>query len=1651
MSISTPSSWPLSGDTVSVSHQNLPHVWFRLYRRDWRPDEALLDGEIDLKDEDIERLVKEKPLRSWDAKLPDPRDYQRRATEVATPADLEAGYHLLVVSGTEDFTGKDAVLTWVNVHVSNFGISIDSISGKAERIGGLVFDPVSGAPLAGVKVEIRIAGDDEEGFETHELRSGADGSFEMRTRATGKGLKYLAVAGDGVDRAVCRDTAWSYASTSARKETVTFFTDRKIYRPGQTIHFKGVCCESDRTGGKYRTVNGKSIKVALTGPNEQKVAELELVTNAYGSFAGTFTAPAKSLLGSFQISAGELGYQSIRVEEYKRPTFTVELQAPDKPVKIGGIVEMKGIAKSYTGAPVDGAEVEWNVDRYTFWTGWGAWRNWNDLGLETREFAGGKAVTATDGSFTISFVAEPGELLEPQMGAAFAYEVIATVTDQAGESSDDYREVSVGYSDFTAELAVDDWQEAGKPVVFEVRTQTHDGKGYPAAGTLRIHKVKQPQVCPREIDETEDTSPISTDPIPGPNGWEMGEMVAEVAVRTEITKDDECLAKVPVSLPAGMYRAVFEAKDSGQFKVEAICGVQVVDPEAERFDTMIPFHSGAPALTREPGEPFTLLWGSGFENARVCVEWFKDDSLLKREWSAPGRTQQVFSYTPDESLRGGFTVRLLQFSMNRLHSETHCIRVPWTNKDLKLRWEHITSKLQPGAKDVWTAVVSGPDGAAAVAEMVAALYDASLDDLAWHSFDDFQSLFRSGSWNVWDCHTSSCGTYDSHISFDDSDFWGQVDHPFRSLIPALDDGKHFIGFGVNEYGRMGIINGHDVTLLTTEAWDSYEPPELPNSVGAGSFPVTPATPAGGRRTLSPEEVALEEQRRKELTAIPVRRKLQETAFFYPHLTSGADGEVRISFTMPEGLGKWRFLGFAHDAAMRYGSLEGETITAKDLMVQPNPPRFLREGDVLDFTVRVTNQSEHEQSGMARLSLMDAATDEDRSALLEGRPSDQAFRIPAEQSRTLSWRLNVPEGTGFLRYKALATCGDLTDGEEGWLPVLPRRILVTDSMMLPVRDAGEKSYTFEKLGESAKSDSLKHQFLDVQVVSQPQWYAVMAMPYLMEFPHECSEQTFSRYYANVLAAHLVKSDPAIRRVFESWRGTDALDSPLTQNEDIKNIMLQETPWLQDAAGESQARRRMALLFDENHLSQQSAATLEKLRGMQDGDGLWPWFNGGNGSEFISLHIAAGFGRLRAFGVDTDITPALKALSALDDALTERHRMIRKAAKNDPSVLDRNHLDPWVAHHLYTRSFFLKDRVVAKSDLPAREYFIGQAKRYWPQLRSRMATAHLALALHRSGDPSTAKLISRSLRETARNAPDSGMSWPGGAGDAWSWWQAPVETQALIIEAFREIDEDEKSVEDCKVWLIRQKQARQWGSTKATVDAIHALLSKPAHAVSEVTHDPLLRISLGGNEIHPAQVEAGTGFYQHRFAAAEVKPELAEIVLTKSDPGIAWAGIHWQYFEDLAKLGLHESAGLKLEKSLFIRRSSPQGPKLEAVSGPVKVGDELVTRLVLRNDRAMEFLHLQDARGSGTEPVNVLSGYRWKDGFACYEVTRDTASHFFIDHLPVGTHVFETSVRVQHAGVYQSGIAELRCMYAPEFHARSGSVKLEVTGRTTPPEN
>jgi hypothetical protein len=336
---------------------------------------------------------------------------------------------------------------------------------------------------------------------------------------------------------------------------------------------------------------------------------------------------------------------------------------------------------------------------------------------------------------------------------------------------------------------------------------------------------------------------------------------------------------------------------------------------------------------------------------------------------------------------------------------------------------------------------------------------------------------------------------------------------------------------------------------------------------------------------------------------------------------------------------------------------------------------------------------------------------------------------------------------------------------------------------------------------------------------------------------------------------------------------------------------------------------------------------------------------------------------------------------------------------------------------------------------------------------MAAAQVALALWREGDGQTPTLVTRSLRERANRNDEAGMWWAESGTDGWRWWQAPVETQAMMIEAFGEIERDAQAVDDCRAWLIQQKRVRSWPTTIGTANAIHALLAPlpsaaddtplTREAVERMLSEVPLGVALGGKTLEPADVEPGTGFYQVRLPASEIRPSLADITLTKKDPGVAWASVHWQFFEDMAKLASHATQGLRLKKELFVRRTGPGGKQvLEPVTGPLRVGDEVVSRIVLESDNALDFVHLKDARASGAEPLAALSGRRWQDGMSFYEETRDSATHLFFDTLPPGTHVLEIGMRVTRAGAYQSGIAEVRCMYAPAFQARSGSVEIRV---------
>ncbi|HWQ93656.1 MAG TPA: MG2 domain-containing protein, partial [Clostridia bacterium] len=1431
-----------------------------------------------------------------------------------------------------------------------------------------------------------------------------------------------------------------------------FFTDRAIYRPGQTIHYKGICLWTDQAKDNYELLKGESVTVIFRDQNGKEIARQKHRANDYGSFSGSFTAPRDRVTGQMSIIAAESraqGATTVSVEEYKRPKFEVTLDAPSTAPKLNDKVTLKGTATAYTGAAIDGATVQYRVVRQVqmpWW--WGYWRGGHSG--ESQEIAHGTLQTQSDGSFTIEFIARPDLKVPEKDEPTFTYSVTADVTDSTGETRSDNRDLRVGYTALEARMHAEDWQVAGKPLVIQVTTTTLDGEPQVAEGAVKVYELVQPPAVQRLPigGEDADFDGWPDEDLSSMNKWPLGKIVAEKG----FTTDTNGTANLSFPLPGGAYRAVIETQDRFGKAVTGLLPIQVLQPEAPKLDIKVAHLLAAPLWTVEPGQEFIALWGTGYDTGRAFVEIEHRRKVIQRYWTRPGQTQQQIKLPITEALRGGFTVHITQVRENRSYLVSRRVDVPWSNKDLKLRWEHFVSKLQPGQKETWTLQIQAPDSGPAnaekfAAETVAALYDASLDAFAPHHWPAQFNFFRQDH---------------SFISFQYANMpkgfqhalgrWDQariaVAITYRSFPPDLT--QHYWinarfrrarGFGGFAAGRAELSLGAPLM-------------DMP-AASAGAL-VTKAAPARQMFDALWAEDSLGSmgepaQPKVDLSQVSARKNLNETAFFFPHLMSDSNGVVRITFTMPEALTRWRFLGFAHDPLVRSGLLEGETVTSKDLMVQPNPPRFLREGDTVEFTVKVSNQSDKSQSGQVRLTFADARTGEPADHRLGNTKSEQSFEIPARESRGFSWRITVPDGSGFLTYKAVAATAALSDGEEGAVPVLSRRILITESITLPIRGPATKKFEFTKLLKSGSSKTLQHQNLTAQMVSNPAWYAVLALPYLMEYPYECSEQVFNRLYANALARTIAASDPKIHRVFEQWRNTPALDSPLEKNEELKSVMLEETPWLRQANDESQARRNVGILFDDNRLNSETERTLQKLTEMQLQDGAWPWFPGGPGNDFITLYITTGFGRMRHLGVDINVAPAIRSLQRLDAWMTERYLRIQE--RPDPDKYVPSSTD---ALYLYGRSFFLKDMPIGAPHLKAIEFFLAQSRKHWLPTGNRQTQAHLALALSRfaaagSRQDPTPKAILASLRERSVSNEEMGMFWRD-TELSWWWYHAPIETQALMIEAFDEVARDPKAVEDCKVWLLKQKQTQNWKTTKATADAVYALLLKGKDILSS---DALVQLQLGGIDLTPgkarsvkkqgtqqAPVEAGTGFYEVRFAPADIKPKLGNIVVKKTDPGVAWGSVHWQYLEDMSKVTPHAGTPLKLKKSLYIKTNTDRGQVLQPIKGPLAVGNELVVRIELRTDRDLEYVHLKDQRGSGTEPVNVLSHYKYQDGLAYYESTRDTASHFFIDYLPKGVYVFEYSTRVQLRGEYQTGVAEIQCMYAPEFNSHSESLPLKV---------
>ncbi len=1676
---------------ITVQYRNVTNVYFRAVPWKW---EVFLEKHHNrpenLNEEERKAVLAATNFFAWSAALPATTNYRTKSISLPAPTTLKPGFYFIIASHDPSFGETENIVSLTTVWVSDLALITRT---RDARIEGFVLDANTGEPLPGSEVSVWHLNNSGDRVGDPSLTTDELGFFSMKAERNRGYLLRASHAGRKV--ATSGDIADYYFEPEEKPAGMTFFfTDRAIYRPGQTIQYKGISLWVDKKKNDYEVLTNEAVTVVFRDPNGKEIARKNHRANAFGSFTGSFTAPRDRLMGGMTLVAEgrAKGQAWLRVEEYKRPKFEVTLDAPKTAARLNEKAALTGHAMGYTGAAVDGARVEYRVTRMAQMPWWW-WGRWGGGSGDSQEIAHGTTKTETDGTFKIDFTATADPKVLPKDEPVFTFQVHADVTDNAGETRSADFSVRLGYAALEATLSAGEWQTEQRSVEISATTKTLDGEPQVAEGSVKIYDLQVPArahrpalstqpyygyhrgIPPPDGAEEDRPAPDMSDP----NNWPLGKVIAEKG----FTTDTNGMAKLSFKLPEGAYRAVLETQDRFGKKVTARQPLLVRNPESPQLKIKIPWIVAAPSWEAQPGQDFVALWGTGYESGRAFVEIEHHRKIIKRFWTAPGRTQEQVKVAVTEAMRGGFQLHITQVRDNRALLDSRQVSVPWKNKDLDLSWEHFVSKLQPGAKETWTLVIrpSGTDvtNSASVqksaAELVATLYDESLDAFAPLNWPEhFNVFYNDFSYYVPQFVNFNVGF--EHLFGGWSQNYEEVQISYRSFPPDLTAalwGYGYFTFGGRSGGpmvarRMAVAtdsyadaNGITATAAmpapaspTTEAIVNGYAKEVPasaaNMPAGGAYKQTDKIEAGGGSANAPKP---------DLSKVTARKNLNETAFFFPQLTSDSNGVVRMTFTMPEALTKWHFRGFAHDQSVRSGFLQGHAVTSKDIMVQPNPPRFLREGDAIEFTVKVSNQSDVPQSGAVKLSFKDALTDQPADKLLGLRNTEQSFNIPAKESRAFSWRISVPDGCPYLTYQTVAASAKFSDGEAGAIPVLSRRILVTESLPLPIRGPATKKFNFTSLEKSGSSKSLQNESLVVQMVSQPAWYAVLALPYLMEYPYECSEQIFNRFYANSLARSIANSDPKIQRIFEQWRNTPALESPLEKNQDLKSVMLEETPWLRQAQSESQARKNVGILFDNNRLNYETEATLQKLAERQLPDGTWSWFPGGHGDRYITLYITTGFGRLRRLGVDVNVQPAVRALRSLDEWMDKEYKDIQKGDHPEKYVPSST-----VALYLYGRSFFLKDRPIAKNHQPAIDFFLKQSRKFWLATNCRQTQGHLALGLLRfnAANPNadaTPQDIMKSLKERSVTDDEMGRFWRE-TELSWWWYRAPIETQALMIEAFDEITHDAKAVEECQVWLLKQKQTQDWKTTKATADAVYALLLRGKNLLSS---DALVEVKLGGLDITPGsssrakldashpqpstlnpqpKPEAGTGFYEYRFAPADIKPKLGEITVKKTDPGAAWGSVTWQYLEDMSKVVPYAGTPLKLKKSLFVKQNTSSGPVLQPVKGALNVGDELVVRVELRTDRDMEYVHLEDQRGSGTEPVNVLSRYKYQDGLGYYESTRDVASHFFIDYLPKGVYVFEYSTRIQLRGQYQTGIAQIQCMYAPEFNSHSESIPLVV---------
>ncbi len=1641
-----------------LEYKNLRAAIVRIYRMNEKRNEQwrMMSRESDATKRRIAFLSKLPTVSEQAFDLPDDGDYQVHVVETGLK-ELNYGEYLVVVSDNQSLE-QSASVYFTHIQVTNLGLwQRDDNRGRPHFI---VYHRQDGGPLQGVSADFFEDRYDSRTHTSHLIKFGssssnADGFIFF---PSGKNQRrFSMLLHYRKDSLRLNRNFYNYPGNSRQKayERSIVLLDRNIYRPGQTVYFKiyGLYVDQKRLPS---ILPGKAVRVTLKDANYQEVAFMDLQTNEYGTAHGRFVLPTGGLNGSYSLVSSIGGNSaSFRVEDYKRPKFEVVLNKPKEAHRLGDTVKVSGLAKAYAGFNLDGARVKWQVVREVRfpWLPWWYLR-WFPAYGESREIAHGETTTGANGEFTVSFPALPDKSAQLGLRPEFHFTVYADVTDLNGETQSSQRIVVVGEEALRLDAAIGKEIRIGKMDKVRLVTQNLDGEKLDIAGSYSLERLKAPETffVDRKWD-LPDLSIYSKEEFKllFPNiAWELEDQPEKWPVERTLlsgafnTANSDQINLRAKGLDPGWYVLTLRANDPFGKEVVTRKYFMVWDDQTKDLALTKPIWAHVNTGPVEPGQTADLVFRAPGKT-HVLVELMRGKEVLKRDWIPFGKLHR-WTWDIQEADRGNLQVFINWGGHNRTMNQQYNILVPWSNKDLNISFETFRDKLLPGQEEEWRIRISSAGGGAVAAEVLASMYDASLDafvnnDWRWNTWPNWYSGVR---YSV----LADDLTYPSRLK----NWSSNVPYPKGLRYPIM------IGYALDGFGGRLAARAYEKKLS-----------RVMESVAPGVEIADAEAPPEPDAAAMMEEAQQPEAPTEPVPPVPqVRENLNETVFFKPELRTDANGDVVIAFKMNEALTKWKFRVLAHTKLLEAGLAVKEVVTQKDLMVIPNPPRFFREGDEIEYTAKVVNLTDRPLRGNAQLQMVNPLNSVPVYKWLDNPQFNSNFEVPANGSAQLAWRFKVPDvaEVPVIENTVMVWAGNQSDGERNVTPVLSNRMLVTETLPLNVRGHQQREFVFDRL-RNADSPTLSHQGLTLEFTSNPAWYAVQAMPYLMEYPYDCSEQIFSRFYANSLAAAVANSTPKIKAVFDRWRneGAGAMQSNLSKNQALKSALLEETPWVLQAQDEETQKRNIALLFDLNRMGEEALTALQKLQERQLPGGGWPWFAGGRDNWYITQYIVEGFGRLHRLGVSDYVSDPQwaemirSAVRYCDERMTDRYEELSKAVAEGKTKWEDDHLDYLAAHYLYARSFYLDPTLSAgKSGGPAGDialiplegkarlvydYYLSQAEKYWLG-KGNYTEGLLALALNRSQKEEAASAIVRSLKERSIVNEELGMYWnyPGG----WWWYRAPVEMHALMTEVFSEVAQDQQAVDELRIWLLKNKQTNHWKTTKATANAVYALLMNGSNWLDA---EPVM-IRLGNDDwanrkIAEAQksAEAGTGYIKVRFGGEDITPGMATVNVDNPNDGIAWGAMYWQYFEQLDNITTFRETPLTLKKSLFKVVNTDAGEKLEPLNGEgLKVGDKVVARVELKVDRDMEYVHMKDMRASAFEPVNVLSTYKWQGGLGYYESTRDAATNFFFPWLPKGSYVFEYRMKVTNRGSFSNGITTIQCMYAPEFTSHSKGEMLEV---------